>query len=423
MPNFQFKAIDAEGRITSGSSSAQSAANLAAILRGQGMFLMESEARDGASAPVASAVLSPARLLAPATASGISRLRSIGRGVSDKDLFLFTTQLTIMVRTSLPLIEALELLADQTPNPTFRNLILDIGRDVCEGKALSEAFGRHPDIFDKVYISLLAAGEAGGDLDGMLDRLTKYTGFRISFKQKIPSALLYPMMVIGIALCVIAFLILFVLPTFAEVFTQLAIPLPLPTRILMGGSALVREWWYVLLAAAGAAGVTFNIWVRNPGNARRFAEFQLRLPVVGELIRNIVLTRVLRTIGSLLEGGVTILRSLDLSKEAAANPIFHDLLKLVTEEVREGKVLSSSLAQSPHIPRVMIGMIGTGERTGTLPEVITRVSDYYEAETDASIKNLFAVMEPLFIVGLGIVVGGIAASVLLPMFDMARGIQ
>ncbi|MCM2303852.1 MAG: type II secretion system F family protein, partial [Elusimicrobia bacterium] len=199
--------------------------------------------------------------------------------------------------------------------------------------------------------------------------------------------------------------------------------LPWPTRLLIYGGAVLRESWYVFLLAGMAAWFSFRAWAKSPRNAETVDGALLRLPLIGVLIRNIVLTRFLRTLGSLLESGVTILFALELAKAAAGNRIFEMLLEKVGTEVREGKILSVSLSQSQHIPKVVIGMIATGEKTGTLPEVINRVAGFYEAETDTAVKNIFTAMEPLFIVVLGIMVGGIAISVLLPMFDMAGGIQ
>ncbi len=414
MPEYEFKAVDGQGKFISGVSSAQDAASLGRILHDQGLFLMESVVLggEGSSRSKTTDVL-------------MARLRAIlpKPRVSQKDVSFFTAQLSIMVRSALPILESLEILGEQAANPTFKAMIKDLGRNVSEGMPLSKAFARHPETFDTIYVSLLAAGEAGGDLDIMLDRLSAHLDFNVKLKAKVQSALIYPCIVILTALLVIAFLVAFVLPTFAEIFVQLNITLPLPTRILLHAGAILRHSWYLFLLGAVGAGFLFRAWVKSPRNALTVDGAMLRMPLIGSLVGNVVLTRVLRTMGSLLESGITILHSLDLSKAAAGNRVFSDLLEKVGREVREGKVLSASLAQSPYIPRVVIGMITTGEKTGTLPEVISRVAGFYEAETDSSIRNLFSALEPLFIVVLGLTVGGIAVSVLLPMFDMAGGIK
>jgi type IV pilus assembly protein PilC len=261
-------------------------------------------------------------------------------------------------------------------------------------------------------------------MEVMLDRLSAYLDFKVRLDQKVRSALVYPVIVMLVAGAVIGFLVTFVLPTFADVFTQLNIDLPWPTRVLLASGGFVRQYWWAILLTLGAAGYALRAWVRAPRNAMRVDRMLLRIPLIGELARNIVLTRVLRTLGSLMESGVSILRSLELTQSAADNEVFRELLGKVGHDVKEGKVLSSSLAQGGAlIPRVVIGMVATGERTGALPEIISRVAGFYEAETDAAVKNIFAAMEPLFIVVLGVMVGGIAVSVLLPMFDMASGIK
>jgi type II secretory pathway component PulF len=414
MPEFEFKAVDVQGKFITGVSSAQNTESLSRILQDQGLFLMETVELGGG-------------LATRSQAAGALLARLQGSlpqpKVTVKDVAFFTAQLSIMVRSALPLLESLQILTEQAANPTFRALLVEVTRNVSEGMALSAAFARHPETFDQIYISLLSAGEAAGSLDTMLDRLTAHLDFSVRLKSKIQSALVYPVIVMMTAMAVIGFLIAFVLPTFAQVFVELNINLPWPTRVLIASGAFLRQWWYALLLGLVAAVWAFLRWARDPRNALTVDGTLLSLPLIGDLTRNIVLTRVLRTLGSLLESGVSILRSLDLAKTAADNRVFHDLLEKVAQDVKEGKILSKSLKQSPQIPKVVIGMIATGEKTGTLPEVIGRVAGFYEAETDTSIKNIFAAMEPLFIVVLGLMVGGIALSVLLPMFDMAGGIK
>lgn len=414
MPEFEFKAVDNHGKFVSGVSSAADPASLGRILQDQGLFLMETAEVGGGKRPVAKT--------AGALLAKLKDLRPKPR-ISLKDVTFCTAQLAIMVRSALPILESLEILGDQASNAAFRGLLKSVGRDVSEGMPLSKAFGRHPGTFDTIYVSLLAAGEASGDLDVMLERLAAHLDFNVKLNSKIQSALLYPAIVIMVALAVLTFLVTFVLPTFAEIFVQLNIVLPWPTRALLYGGAVLRESWYLFLGGALAAWFSFRAWARSPRNAEIVDRALLRLPLIGALIRNIVLTRLLRTLGSLLESGVTILFSLELAQAAAGNKIFSNLLEKVRAEVREGKILSASLSQSEHIPKVVIGMIATGEKTGTLPEVINRVAGFYEAETDTAVKNIFTALEPLFIVVLGVMVGGIAISVLLPMFDMAGGIQ
>lgn len=414
MPEYEFKAVDNFGKFISGVSSAQNPETLSRILQDQGLFLMETVEIGGGGVPgskAADRLMAKLNALMPKPKVGL------------KDVAFCTAQLSIMVRSALPILESLELLSEQAPNPTLQAVLKEVGLKVSGGTPLSKAFAEHPETFDTIYVSLIAAGEASGDLDVMLERLAAHLDFTVKLNSKIKSALVYPVIVILVAFAVLAFLVAFVLPTFAEIFVQLNIALPLPTRVLLYGGDFLRQFWWMLMGAAVAAWFAFKAWAKAPRNAETVDRALLRLPLIGLLIRNIVLTRILRTLGSLLESGITILLALELAKSAAGNKIFFDLLDKVGNEVREGKILSQSLSQSPYIPKVVIGMIATGEKTGTLPEVVNRVAGFYEAETDTAVKDIFAAIEPLFIVFLGIMVGGIAVSVLLPMFDMAGAIQ
>lgn len=416
MPEYSFKAIDVAGKAITGVSSAYNPQNLTELLHSQGIFLME-------CVELPPKAGSPDDQLAKQARKWKLDVPGFSGKPTAKDIAFFTSQLAIMIRTSLPIMESLDLLATQTDNPIFKQALRDIERSIGEGMPMSVAFGRHPAYFDKVFISLLAAGEVSGKLDAMLARLASHLDFQLKMRQKVQSALLYPLIVTMTGVLVVCFLVMFVLPTFKEIFEQLNVVLPLPTRLLFMLSDFLRAGWMLLAASAAAAWFSFRLWLRRPRNATRFDHFVLSIPLVGELVRNIVLTRMLRTMGSLLESGVSILRTLDLSMASADNNVFRELLENVTRSVREGNVLSKALSQSPHIPPAVIGMIATGERTGCLPEVIGRVSEFYEAQTDTAIKDVFTAIEPIFIVFLGFMVGGIAVSVLLPMFELARSIQ
>jgi type II secretory pathway component PulF len=414
MPEFRFKALDVAGKPVQGVSSAQSEEDLAGILHRQGIFLMESEEVGSSEAEQAAKV----PLLERA-----GRWLQQRRRVSLKDVSFFTSQLSVMVRTALPISESLELMAEQATNPAFKRILKDVEKRVSLGTSLSAAFAAHPNAFDSIFTSLLAAGEASGRLDTMLERLAHHLDFRLQFQAKVRSALVYPCIVLLTGGLVVLFLLLFVLPTFREIFGQLGVQLPLPTRVLFFLSDTLRAHWYVFLSVIIAAAAGFRVWLLAPGNRLTWDRFVLRVPVLGILVRNIVLTRILRTMASMLESGVSILRILDLCKSTADNAVFHELLEQATRDVRDGAVLSKALARGRYIPPPVISMIATGERTGSLAEVIGRVSDFYEAQTDSAIKDLFTALEPLFIIVLGVMVGGIAVSVLLPMFELARNIS
>lgn len=416
MPKYRYKAIDAKGSVAKAEVEAPSVAELTERLAARGLFLMESKVVEEESSPGPQAV-------SAGETQGQERVATTRDTVSLKEVSIFTAQWAVMVRTSLPILEALDMLAHQSENAVFRSILIDIWGSVRQGQPLSKAFGRYPKVFDDVYVSLLSSGEVSGKLDIMLERLSNYLEFQLELKEKIRSSLVYPTIVILTAVAVVAFLVIFVLPTFMEVFSQFDIKLPWPTQILIFVSEQVRHLWYLLLLALGGLWWYLSSWLLDPANTKMVHGLQIKLPIVGPLTRNIVMTRILRTLGSLTESGIPILKSLELAKAASGNLIFGELIDDIIADVREGRGLAGALGRSPYVPATVAGMVATGEKTGTLPEVLGKVAAYYESETDASIKNLFSALEPLFIVGLGLMVGGIAFSVLLPMFDLASGLQ
>jgi len=417
MPKYRYKAIDAKGNIKNGETDAESLADLTGKLDAEGFFLMEGKSLAAEPAPSAPGVS------AAADSSSGEHVATSRDTVDMKSVSIFTSQWAVMVRTSLPILEALDMLAHQSDDPVFKAILIDIWGSVRQGQPLSRAFSRYPKVFDEVYVSLLASGEASGKLDVMLDRLASYLEFQLAMKDKIRSSLVYPTIVVATAVAVVGFLVIFVLPTFMEVFTQFDIALPLPTQILIFVSEQVRRLWYLFLLGLGGIWWYFSSWLMDPSHTRLINDIQLRLPVIGPLTRNIVMTRMLRTLGSLTDSGIPILKSLELAKAASGNLVFGDIMDEVISDVREGKGIAGALGRSPFVPSTVAGMIATGEKTGTLPEVLGKVSAYYEAELDTSIKNLFSALEPAFIVCLGLLVGGIAFSVLLPMFNLAGGLQ
>lgn len=413
MPRFKYQALDAKGSKTSGESDAPDVKSLSEALRLQGFFLVGATAEKKEEAPAAEVPAGDLKDLAAAR----------GRTVPLEAVAMFTSQLAIMVRTALPIMESLLSLARQQSDPVFKAILLDVARGVQHGQSLSQCCLRYPKVFDEVYVSLLAAGEASGNMHTMLERLADYLQFQRELRAKVRSALLYPSIVVLTSFAVVGFLVLFIMPTFAEVFSQFDLALPLPTRVLLGLSAHLRSVWYLYLFGAAGAWWYFANWLSQPANTRTVHAFQLNLPVAGALVRNVVLTRTLRTLAALVASGVPILKSLDMTKASAGNVVFHDLLVQVHLSASEGRGLASALAKSPYFPELVANMVANAEKTGTLPETLAKMADYYEHETDAAIKNLFSVLEPIFVVGLGLIVAGIAVAILLPIFELGNAIQ
>lgn len=416
MPRFRYQALDAKGSKTSGEADASDVKVLSETLRLQGFFLFDATAEKLTDAPADAAA-------EPSAAALKDLAGARERTVPLEAVSMFTSQLAIMVRTALPIMESLTSLARQQSDPTFKAILLDVGRGVQHGQSLSLCCSRYPKVFDEVYVSLLAAGEASGNMHTMLERLAAYLQFQRDLRGKVRSALLYPTIVVVTALSVVAFLVLFIMPTFAEVFSQFDLKLPLPTRALLGLSAHLRASWYLYVLAAGAGWWFMARWISRPENIKTAHIFQLDLPVAGTLVRNIVLTRTLRTLAALVASGVPILKSLDMTKASAGNVVFHDLLVQVHLSASEGRGLAAAFAKSPYFPELVSNMVANAEKTGTLPETLEKMAEYYEHETDTAIKDLFSVMEPIFVVGLGLVVAGIAVAILLPIFELGNAIQ
>jgi type IV pilus assembly protein PilC len=418
MAAFTYKAIDAQGKISNGTLDTEDEGALTKALQERGLFLME--ARKSSSpvkpppAPTPMSQLSTAAQQTPKTL--------VSMRVPPDRIAIFTSELAVMTRTALPLEEALRVLSRQQPHPGFKAVLEDIAGQVQAGISLSEAFGRFPKVFDPVYISLLRAGEASGTVVQMLERLIVYLQFQRNLKAKVRSALIYPLIVVGATLGVVAFLLLFVLPHFAVLFSQMGSELPWPTRILLEVTHALRAGWWAGLLVLGGLGVGFFYWYRNSDNRRVFDTLLLTIPVVGTLARNIVMTRMLRILSALMSAGVPILQSLDLSCQSAGNRVFEALFKTVQDSVRQGQGIAASLYGNRYFPESVANMISNAELTGTLPDVLNKIADFYEQETDASLKDLFAMMEPLFVVILGLMVAGIAVAMLLPIFKLDSAI-
>jgi type II secretory pathway component PulF len=438
MVAYQYKAIDSQGKVRTGSSDATSLENLTETLKTQGLFLMEGRA----GTPVAPISSAPSATVSPPPKKEVSnkigldpaklaqRLASIklkGWGakktVPAVAITVFTTEFAVMIRTSLPLLSTLESLQMQQSNPKFKSVLGEIAKLVTQGKPLSEAFGRFPEVFDPIYVSLVAAGELSGTLSLMLERLAAYLSFQQELKAKIRLALLYPTIIVFTCLGVMTFLIFFILPTFANIFVEMSIDLPLPTRILLSISHHLQGWWWLYVVSAGGITWFFFRWMSNPAHLKTIQVFQLKIPVIGPLVRNIVMTRVLRTLASLIGSGVPILMSLDLTRAAAANVVFGDIVARIHKSASEGKGLATPLYKDPYFPESVTNMIANAEKMGALPEVLSKAADYYEHETDNTLKKTFAIIEPVFVVLLGVMVASIAVSVLLPIFKLNAGLQ
>ncbi|MEK7232241.1 MAG: type II secretion system F family protein [Elusimicrobiota bacterium] len=414
MPKFKFRSMDKRGQICEGNASAPNLAALTEILKQQNLFVIS-----------ASVVAEKTAAVAAAPAPKGPRAAPVGRRrrVTDTDVAVFNNQLSLMVRSAVPILDALSGIASQQPNPALRDILDDVCGVVKGGGTLTAAFGRHPETFDEVYLSLLAAGEASAMLPKMLERIGSYLDFKVGVKSRVRSALIYPSVVMGTAFLVVVGLIIFVLPTFAEVFDQFDTALPPMTLFLLWLSASVRTHWMLWIVGLAGAAFAARAYVTAERNRLAMHTLALSFPIVGRVVSCIVISRVMRVLGELLAAGVPILRSLELSEAASGNIVIASVLRHMKDEVEGGQPLWPSLAASDFIPEMIAQVVAGAEKSGRLPEALSFIAEYYQREVDGALRDLFAAMEPLFVVFLGVTIGGIAVAMLIPIFQLGGVVQ
>jgi type IV pilus assembly protein PilC len=339
-------------------------------------------------------------------------------GVSRKEIAIFTRQFSVMIDAGLPLVQCLEILASQQANKVFQAVLTDIRSDVESGQTLAEAMRKHPKVFDDLYCNMVAAGEAGGILDTILQRLSVYIEKIVKLKSAIRGALVYPVSVIAIAVLVVWVILTWVIPVFADLFTGLGATLPTPTRITIALSNFLRRWWWLMAAGFVGLGMGIKTYYKTDQGRHVIDKALLKAPVVGMLIRKIAVARFCRTLATLTTSGVPILDGLDITARTAGNAIVEDAIMAVRRSVEQGKTISEPLQQTGVFPSMVVQMIGVGEHTGALDTMLSKIADFYEDEVDEATANLLALLEPLMISFLGVVIGGIVISMYMPMFSL-----
>ena len=344
---------------------------------------------------------------------------TFGSGVKPRELAIFTRQFSVMIDAGLPLVQCLEILASQQENKTFQKVLTNTRAAVEGGSTLSAAMKQSPKVFDPLYTNMVEAGETGGILDTILQRLSGYIEKNVKLQRAVKSALVYPVGVLTIAAGVIILLLWKVVPIFATLFAGLGVNLPLPTRIVIGLSNLIGSWFGLLfLAAIVGIIVGLKTWYGTPGGKLVLDALILKLPVVGILMRKIAVARFTRTLGTLISSGVPILEGLDITAKTAGNAVVEQALTKVRRSLEEGKSLTEPLKDSQIFPGMVTQMIAVGEQTGAMDAMLQKIADFYEEEVDAAVKDLLTALEPVMIVFLGVVVGGVVISMYLPLFSL-----
>jgi type IV pilus assembly protein PilC len=395
MANFEWKGRDRAGRAQSGVLVADSKDAVLSVLRRQQIV--------------------PITVKEKGKEIALPRLR---RKIDDRSLAVFTRQFSVMIDAGLPLVQCLQILGEQEENKVFQRIILQVREDVEAGSSLANALSKHPMAFSDLYVNMVAAGEAGGILDTILQRLSTYIEKAARLRAQVKAAMIYPAAVITIAVVVVYIILWKVIPVFASLFTSLGAELPLPTRIVITLSKFIgRFWWLIGLLVVGAI-----FAVRSYYNTERgkyvIDNLLLRMPILGIVLRKIAVARFCRTLGTLLAAGVPVLESLDITARTSGNAVIEQAILEVRKRVEEGKNVAEPLAATNQFPPMVVQMISVGETTGAIDTMLAKIAEFYEDEVDVAVAGLMKLIEPVMIAFLGVVIGGIVISMYLPMFDL-----
>ena len=409
MPTFTYRGVNAAGGQIRAEISAADERTAARQLRSQGIIVQ---------------TLAVKR--APAVGFSLAQLPLLSSflgGVRSKDVAVFSRQFATMIAAGLPLVQCLQTLGLQVERKPFQEIIGKVAADVESGSTLSEAMGRFPNVFNELYVNLVHVGETGGVLDSMLARLSTYLEKAQALRHRVQMAVIYPALVILVAILVVTFLMIFVIPIFAAFFTKAGVPLPLPTRIVVGMSNAIANYWYLILAAIVGIILGFRAWYRTESGRLAVDSALLRAPIFGPLMRKIAVARFTRTLSALLGGGVPIIDALRITAKTAGNRVVENAVMEARERVMAGQTLGERLRDSKVFPPMVVQMVVVGEQTGALDNMLGKVADYYEDEVDVAVAGLTSLLEPILIVFLGVVVGGIVIAIYLPIFQVVTLIK
>ncbi len=342
--------------------------------------------------------------------------------VKSKDIVVFTRQFSTMIDAGLPLVQGLTILAEQTENPTFRNILKQITKDVEGGSTLAEAMKKHPKVFDDLFVNLIAAGEMGGILDTILQRLATFIEKAEDLKSKIKGAMTYPAVVVAIAIIVIAVILIFVIPVFQDMFASFGQALPAPTLLVVALSDFVKANIIFMIPALIILIVAFKKYRDTKGGRKTTDTIALKLPIFGDLLKKTAVARFTRTLGTMLASGVPILDSLEIVAKTAGNVVLEDIIYDVRSSIAEGQTIAEPLSETEVFPGMVIQMISVGEATGALDTMLAKIADFYDKEVDVAVDALTSMLEPLLMLFLGGSIGGLVVAMYLPIFSMAGAI-
>jgi type IV pilus assembly protein PilC len=347
---------------------------------------------------------------------------SFGSRIRTRDLVIMTRQFATMVNAGLPLVQSLNILAEQSENKTLGGVLRQVVYDVESGHTLADALRKHPRAFSDLFVNMVAAGEAGGILDTILLKLAAYLEKNDAIVRKVKGAMIYPSVIFAVAIIAVTVLLIFVIPTFQTMFAQVNMTLPLATRIVIGASAILTGYWWAIIGGIAILAFSINRYYQTAAGKLQIDSMLLRAPVLGDVLRKSAVSRFTRTLGTLVSSGVAILDGLEITARTAGNRVIHDAVMESRKSIAGGETIAAPLQRSAVFPPMVISMISVGEQTGGLDEMLTKIADFYDEEVDAAVSALLSLMEPVMIVVLGVIVGGMIVAMYLPIFDMINTI-
>jgi type IV pilus assembly protein PilC len=398
MAEFAYDAINAQGLLTSGVISAPDVAGAREQLQARGLLPSS---------------------LAEKAAAGEQGFGSAFKKVKPKSLQVFARQLATMIEAGVSVVAALVTLEEQTDDKYLQEVVGEVRADVESGMIFSRALARHPKVFDRLFVAMVAAGESSGTLDIVLDRVATQIEKATKLKRRVKGAMVYPAVVISFATLVLTFMLMFIVPVFQKVFDELNGQLPTPTRVIIAMSNALRGYWFIIFPTIGLIIYMIRRFKRTPEGTRMWDRFKLRVPMkIGDVVQKIALARISRTLATLVSAGVDIITALDIAAGTAGNWVLETALQRTSQRVHEGVPISIPLAEDENFPPMVSQMVKIGEETGELDKMLGKIADFYEDEVDASIESLTSIIEPLLMICVGAMVGAIVISMYLPMFKL-----
>ena len=420
MPKFEYIATDQKGKEKKGVIEADNTVSAINVLRGKGLFptsVLEAGGKRSDKVGMISKDKSESKGRFPF----LTKL--LRQKINPKTLTVFTRQLAVLIDAGLPILKSLHLLKEQEKNKTLKEVVQNLADSVEGGSTFSEALARHPTVFNKLYINMVKAGEAGGVMDEVLNRLAEFMEKSERLKARVKAAMVYPTLVLVFAMGIVTFLVTVIVPKFAEIFLEMDIDLPTLTSVLIQISEFSKRRWYVFILAFSLLVTAIKMTYRSEKGKFQMDKILLKIPVFGDLFRKVAIARFSRTLGTLISSGVPILKSLNIVRETIGNEVVAKAVTMIHDSIREGESIVGPLRDSKVFPPMVVGMVDVGEQTGNLAEMLIKVADTYDEEVDVAVQGLTSVLEPLMIITLAFIVGFIVIAMFLPLIKLMQGIS